>query len=86
MSTFAYEGQLELDEDDYFADDDGGWCGDCGDCEYCWDEQMADCGMQADGGCNLAGTEYCDWDCRMRELEDLYDEFEADRRQLTTDN
>jgi hypothetical protein len=55
--------------DDY-DDDNYGDCGGCGDCEDCWDEMMQECGMQADGGCNLAGTEYCDFDCRMRELDD----------------
>jgi len=69
----AYDGQLILDEDDYYDDDDH-WCGDCGECEDCWDEQMQNCGMMADGYCNLGGTEYCDWDCRMRELDELEDE------------
>lgn len=72
----------ELPEDgpdyDFFDDDDNGWCGDCGDCEHCWDEQMDNCGMLADGSCNFAGTEYCDWDCRMSELDDLDDEIAAD--------
>lgn len=57
------------DERDFDYEDEH-WCGDCGDCEDCWDEQMQNCGMQSDGGCLLAGSEYCDWDCRMRELDD----------------
>lgn len=61
-----------IDDDDDRWDDDDGWCGDCGDCEDCWDNQMSDCGMMADGFCSKAGSEYCDWDCRMSEiLEEL---------------
>ena len=34
-------------------------------CEHCDvdHEPDADCGLQPDGQCMLAGTEYCDWDC-----------------------
>lgn len=53
---------------DMWEDDDN--CGDCGQCEDCFEMELQNCGMQPDGSCNLAGTEYCDWDCRMRELED----------------
>lgn len=61
-----------FDNDDFGdpEDYDGDWCGDCGDCEDCWDEQLQECGMQPDGGCNLAGTEYCDFDCRIRDLDE----------------
>lgn len=69
MPSTAFEGQLEDFDDDFYDDDDGN-CGDCGDCEDCWDEQMQNCGMMPDGGCNLAGTKYCDFDCRMLELDD----------------
>ena len=27
------------------------------------EELAQECGMQRDGSCSLAGTEYCDWDC-----------------------
>ena len=27
------------------------------------DEEYYDCGMDRDGGCSLAGTEQCDWEC-----------------------
>jgi len=27
------------------------------------DAEFSDCGLQADGTCALAGTEWCDWDC-----------------------
>ena len=31
------------------------------------DEELAEaemnCGLMPDGGCSLAGTEYCDWSC-----------------------
>lgn len=27
------------------------------------EELEADCGMTRDGGCTMAGSEYCDWEC-----------------------
>ena len=27
------------------------------------DDPMDSCGMMPDGGCALAGTEHCDWEC-----------------------
>lgn len=52
---------LDFDEDvDYDGDP---WCGDCGKCEDCLEIAMGECGMMPDGGCMLAGTEHCDWDC-----------------------
>lgn len=38
-------------DEPYDADDD-------------FDEQLSNCGM-TEGGCMLAGTEYCDWECRI---------------------
>ncbi|MGE0133279.1 MAG: hypothetical protein AB7U82_34815 [Blastocatellales bacterium] len=38
---------------------------------------MQECGQTRDGGCLLAGTEYCDFDCPFRD-EDLFDEEEDD--------
>lgn len=60
----------EIDYDDYEDDN----CGDCGKCEDCWDEMMQECGLQADGSCLLAGSEHCDWDCRMRDLDEEEDD------------
>lgn len=54
------------DEQDFDDDDDN--CGDCGQCEDCMENELAECGMQPDGGCDLAGTEYCDFDCKLREI------------------
>lgn len=49
-------GQEYSDDDDfdydYDADDD-------------FDDQLANCGMTPDGLCMLAGSEYCDWECRI---------------------
>lgn len=28
---------------------------------------MNDCGLRTDGTCSLAGTEYCDWSCDVRD-------------------
>lgn len=52
--------------DDFYDDDN---CGDCGECYDCFEENMQNCGMMPDGGCMLAGTEYCDWDCKLQDLE-----------------
>ena len=30
------------------------------------DDEEADCGMMDDGICQLAGSEYCDFDCPFR--------------------
>jgi hypothetical protein len=50
--VFVETGELpEFDDDDYVDDDDGD------------DFDDDECGMTADGGCTLAGTEFCDWDC-----------------------
>lgn len=27
------------------------------------DDLMSECGKDSSGGCSLAGTEYCDWEC-----------------------
>jgi hypothetical protein len=27
------------------------------------DDLTENCGRMSDGGCSLAGTEYCDWEC-----------------------
>jgi hypothetical protein len=50
----------EYDDDDYTEDD---WCGDCGKCEDCMDSKFDECGKLGDGGCSMAGSEYCDWEC-----------------------
>lgn len=53
--------------------EDDGHCPDCGlfSC-VCYDDDEIgappeddwdECGMMPDGGCMLAGTEWCDWDC-----------------------
>lgn len=63
---------MKLDDDDgwdYLQDDTshGDWC-DCGQCKQ--DRTERECGeLPADlgGGCQLAGTEHCDWDCPNHE-------------------
>lgn len=27
------------------------------------DDLMSECGQDNSGGCSMAGTEYCDWEC-----------------------
>ena len=44
------------DDEDYFGPDD----------EIDEEEQAAmDCGSRGQGRCDLAGTEFCDWDCPL---------------------
>lgn len=38
------------------------------------DEDDFDCGMTSDGGCTLAGTEECDWECPYSYEDDGDDE------------
>lgn len=66
MPEYDYDNEPDFDE----WDDDN--CGDCGECEYCWEEQLQECGLTPDGSCNLAGTEHCDFECRIRDLDDDY--------------
>lgn len=63
-----------LDDDgycdfDYYDCDDDYHGGDC-DCEECEQERAEDeCGRlpaHLGGGCRLAGTEHCDFDCPFR--------------------
>lgn len=44
------------DDDDFDDEYDDGLDDDEGD-------EFEDCGMDADGGCGLVGTEFCDWTC-----------------------
>lgn len=44
---------------------------DPGDEEDEYDESFDECGMTPDGSCSLAGTEFCDFDCKIRQaMED----------------
>ena len=64
----------ELDWDD----EHGGDC-DCDDCMTVY-HQM-ECGrlpMSLGGGCTMAGTEYCDWDCPFRDDPELQEEPTAE--------
>lgn len=58
---------------DEFYDDPVDHGGDC-DCDECQLEfHMMECGRLPDhlgGGCQLAGTEYCDFDCPFRDEPD----------------
>jgi uncharacterized protein YggL (DUF469 family) len=52
----AIKEQKEYHEDNYddnddYTDDDA------------IDDLMSECGNNGSDGCNLAGTEYCDWEC-----------------------
>lgn len=63
------------DEDDYDARYDSSLDG--------WDEldefeeALQNCSMMADGFCGQAGSEWCDWDCPIRDMEiiELEDDF-----------
>lgn len=41
--------------------------------EDSFEAMLSRCGMMRDGYCSLAGSEYCEWECRIPEL-DLDDE------------
>lgn len=68
-----YEDEL-YDWDDEYEDGHGLGC----DCEECLEEEAMDnCGRlppDLGGGCQLAGSEYCDFDCPFRDREDDEDE------------
>lgn len=46
-----HELNYDMDEDDRYTDEDA------------IDDLMDECGHTRDGGCSLAGTEYCDFEC-----------------------
>jgi hypothetical protein len=55
------------DQFDEFDDDHGYDC-DCPDCEY--ERHQSECGELPEhlgGGCNMSGTEHCDFDCPFRD-------------------
>lgn len=35
-----------------------------------YEELLDQCGMTRDGGCQFAGSEYCDWNCPFNALTD----------------
>ena len=50
------------------GDDDHGYGCDCEDCRY--EEAAMECGQLPDhlgGGCQLSGTEFCDFECPFRD-------------------
>lgn len=53
-------GDNDYCHDDY-SDEDGDW--DLDDDEDDFENALDECGQLPDGGCMLAGTEFCDWDC-----------------------
>jgi hypothetical protein len=64
---------LEPDDHDYHEDDHEphGLDCDCPDCLY--ESALTECGLLPDdlgGGCTLAGTEYCDFRCPLRDNPD----------------
>ena len=54
----AIKEEKEFREVNFDYDDDGGPNDD-----ECIDHFLDECGHDGSGGCSLAGTEYCDWDC-----------------------
>jgi hypothetical protein len=55
-------------DDDFSFDDDHGYDCDCPDCEY--ERHQSECGELPEhlgGGCNMSGTEHCDFDCPFRD-------------------
>jgi len=69
-----YDGDEELDYD-YDRDDD-------------FDDQLANCGMTEGGYCMLAGTEYCDFECRISwdPVDELLEFDEEEARATSSDN
>lgn len=54
-------------DDEYFDDD-------YDDEESEWDEALAECGLlplHLGGGCTMAGTEHCDFECPFRDHPEL---------------
>ena len=52
------------------GDEDHGYGCDCEDCRY--EDAMMECGQLPDhlgGGCQLSGTEFCDFECPFRDDE-----------------
>jgi hypothetical protein len=67
-------------KDNYYANepalDDGDFDPDLND-EFDEDDGLDECGQVPDGGCAMAGTEYCDFECPFRD-EDLFDDEDGD--------
>lgn len=56
-----------IEEYESFEDDDEP-CSDCGKGGYecqCW--KFDECGLDSEGYCQLAGTEFCDFECPLRD-------------------
>lgn len=59
------------DVDDQFLDYDDDWDEQSDREEDEWEEAIQECGIIPDGGgCQLAGTEYCDFECPFRDHPD----------------
>lgn len=58
----------DLDFDDLDFDDDTFDHDDACDCDHCIDRQLSDCGYVGNGDCTNAGSEYCDFECRIKDI------------------
>lgn len=64
------------DEDSFddfydFYDSEHGLDCDCEECQF--EHDLDECGLLPDhlgGGCTMAGTEFCDFECRIRRMEE----------------
>lgn len=59
-----------LEDEDYDSEGHGYDC-DCVECTF--EAAASECGLLPDhlgGGCTMAGTEFCDFDCPMRRFEE----------------
>ena len=69
--------EMELNnESDWQDDDELDWTDDSEEPDE-FEQAMDECGQMHGGGCMLAGTEYCDWDCPFSAA--MYREMEKKR-------
>jgi hypothetical protein len=71
MTDNEYHNSVRDDDpnDDYYSDGHGYDC-DCAECTF--EHNASQCGLLPDhlgGGCTMAGTEFCDFECPFRDDE-----------------
>lgn len=66
-----YDDKREFEDIDYDDHEPHGLDCDCPDCLY--ESALTECGLlppELGGGCTMAGTEYCDFECPLRDNPD----------------
>lgn len=64
-----------FDDTDWDMEESHGYDCDCDECTF--ERDSLDCGLLPDhlgGGCTMSGTEFCDFDCPIRRLQEDEDE------------